>query len=176
MPCCSRPSQWRQPPSSVVSEDPALVLWQLALISLSVCLLILWWVPRGKGLCCIHRPPTPAPLPGTLIPGTWKYWVAEWVNTEIGQKRKLEQRMNDGSQSAHFDDKMMLFSALKTCICLHIHTIFSTLFFFRRQWTASVTKRRCTDYIIWWYIRETFGRRQLLKIQTGSALALCFLK
>lgn len=51
------------------------------------------------------------------------------------------------------------------------HTIF-----FRRQWTASVTKRRCTDYIIWWYIRETFGRRQLLKIQTGSALALCFLK
>lgn len=37
--------------------------------------------------------------------------------------------MNDGSQSAHFDDKMMLFSALKTCICLHIHTIFSTLFF-----------------------------------------------
>ena len=55
------------------------------------------------------------------------------------------------------------------------HHIQNTIFFIR-QWTPGVTKRRCTDYIIWWYIRETFGRRQLLKIQTGSALALCFLK
>lgn len=69
--------------------------------------------------------------------------------------------MNDGSQSAHFDDKMMLFSALKTCICLHIHTIFSTLFSEGNE--LPVLQRRCTDYIIWWYIRETFGEETVVE-------------
>ena len=98
------------------------LLWSACLCVCSSCCEL-----REGRVCVVFIAPTL--IIRTLIPGTWKYWVVEWVNTEIGQKRKLKQRMNDGLQSEHFNGKLMLFSALKTCICLHIHTIFRTLFF-----------------------------------------------
>ena len=64
-------------------------LWSACLCVCSSCC-ELW-----QGRVCVAFIPQTS-LPGTIIPGTWKYWVVEWVNTEIRQKRKLEQRMNDG--------------------------------------------------------------------------------